>query len=53
MTIGSIVLLVIGIIVILVGLGVGAYFIHEDEIGYAVILFIIGIITMLFFLLGH
>lgn len=52
MTIGSIVLLVIGIIVILVGLGVGAYFIHEDEIGYAVILFIIGIIIGAIMIVG-
>lgn len=52
MTIGSIVLLVIGIIVILVGLGVGAYFIHEDEIGYAVTSFIIGVIIGAIMIVG-
>ena len=52
MTIGSIVLLVIGIIVILVGLGVGVYFIHEDEIGYAVTSFIIGVIIGTIMIVG-
>ena len=52
MTIVSIVLLVIGIIVVLAGLGIGAYFIHDDEIGYAVISFIIGIIIGAIMIVG-
>lgn len=52
MTIVSIVTLVIGIIVVLAGLGIGAYFIHEDEIGYAVISFIIGIIIGAIMIVG-
>ena len=52
MTIVSIVLLVIGIIVVLVGLGVGAYFIHDDEIGYAIASFIIGVIIGAIMIVG-
>ena len=52
MTIGSIVLLVIGIIVFLAGLGIGAYFIHDDEIGYAVTSFIIGVIIGAILIVG-
>ncbi len=52
MTIFSIVLLVIGIIVVLVGLVVGAYFIHDDEIGYAIASFIIGVIIGAIMIVG-
>lgn len=52
MTIVSIVLLVIGIIVVLAGLGIGAYFIHDDEIGYAIVSFVIGIIIGAIMIVG-
>lgn len=43
MTIGSIVLLVIGIFLFCAGLVVGIYFFLDDEKGYAIVSFIIGI----------
>ena len=52
MTIVSFVLLVIGIIVVLAGLGIGAYFIRDDEIGYAIVSFVIGIIIGAIMIVG-